>query len=99
MNKYAELKECLNEGDMSNGGDRWGTVMAWLFAIADYATFHTGEGVPGEWEYRPAMGGADTESVEYQNILRINPSADELTKFGAVLNRYEKKMTLAGMDY
>ena len=66
---------------MSNDGDDWGAVMSWLFALADYMTEHEYD-VPEVWEFRQALGGADTDDYQYEEIMFIQPSGAVCLAFG-----------------
>lgn len=93
---YDSLKFEFRMGDTFDG---WGSCMGWLFALADYITFDLDACVDAEWDFTPAMGGADEESSEFETLQALKPSLDDCEKFGALLWRYRAKLIIAGKDY
>jgi hypothetical protein len=94
---YDDLK---TEFRLSNDdGDSWGSVMAWLFAIADEITFYRNPtlNVPNEWEFRPSPLGADTETQTHKICHQAKDIA--LVKLGDTLWRYRAKLIVADKDY
>lgn len=89
--------------DTFDGGDAWGSVMAWHFAIADVMTEIDASRVPAEWEFSQSPFGANTEAYEYQSTLEAmrdgGATLDDLIHAGNVLMRYAAQLQAAGQDY
>lgn len=80
-----------------DSGDPWGSVMGWLFDIADEME-RRGSEHPVEWRYRPgAFGPPDESECNAGGVL--DATDDALEQFGRVLNRYADKLRIAGKDY
>lgn len=80
--------------------DPWGSNIAWLFALADYAYFMDGERLPG---YHPSPMGVDIRdcSSELEMILEINDQFEDadVRRVYTVLSRYDDWLRLAGENY
>jgi hypothetical protein len=85
--------------DSFDGGDAWGSVMEWWFAIADYLTDLDPDSVPQDWQFRQSPIGSDVDSYAYQMLANEQPTAEQLIHAGNVLSRYAAQLKLAGMDY
>jgi hypothetical protein len=89
--------------DSFDGGDPWGSVMGWWFAIADVITEIDASQVPSEWEFHQSPFGANTEAFEYSEILETmrddGVTLDDILHAGKVLTRYASQLKLAGKDY
>lgn len=89
--------------DSFDGGDAWGSVMEWWFALADVITDIDATQIPSEWEFRQSPFGADTEAYAYNAILETmrddGVTLETLLHAGKVLTRYAAQLKLAGKDY
>lgn len=89
--------------DTFDGGDPWGSAVAWHFAIADVITEIDPAQVPEAWEFQQSPFGADTEAYEYNAVIetmRDNGAVlEDLIHAGNVLARYTHLLMLAGKDY
>jgi hypothetical protein len=80
----------------------YGSTLACLFAIADYLQDHAPELIPSEWEYRPAMGGSETEAYEYEAIgwaVESGATIQDVLKAGVIFNRIDRLNRLTGLEY
>ena len=91
-----DLKTEMRLGDMYDG---FGNCMSWWFALCDYMEFDISEPTPADWGYRSAMGGADTESYEYQTFQELKPDAGDCLAIGSFLEKYYNLLVAAGKDY
>lgn len=98
-----------------DGGDPWGSTLAWWFAVGEIL-YHSGPSlVPASWKFRdaPAHEGMDrhayldfsADDESYQDI-EIGALMDagtvtcaDLLAFGTVLTRYANLLKMAGKDY
>lgn len=92
-----------NEFKLTNDGDNWGNVMAWLFAIGDYITFETDDYIPDSWQFRPSPLGANEDCYIFQSLRHLAfekyvTSADIL-HFGKVLIRVRDILESKGESY
>lgn len=89
--------------DSFDGGDPWGSVMAWWFAVCDVISDIDPAQVPAAWEFRQSPMGSDTESFEYEQILETmaadGVTLETLQHAGWVLCRYAAQLKLSGLDY
>ena len=85
--------------DTFDGGDPWGSVMAWHFAIADYLTNLDADSVPEEWGFVQSPLGSATDCYEYETLADEQPSVEDLIHAGNILCRYASMLKLAGFDY
>ena len=88
--------------DTFDGGDPWGSAVAWHFAVADVILSIDPDAIPPFWEFQPSPFGADTEAYEYQAILEAmaeGATLGHLIHAGNVLARYTLLLSLAGYDY
>jgi hypothetical protein len=89
--------------DTFDGGDPWGSAVAWHFAIADVLTEIDPALVPDAWEFQPSVFGSNTEAYEYQAVCDLikddGIEPDVLIHAGNVLARYTMLLSLAGYDY
>ena len=99
MNDKEMTAALIYEFKINGFYDGYGVTMAWLFALADYITFQLGSEAPSEWEYFPAMGGADTDSYEYQTLLEFAPTEKQLDYFMKLIYRYYLLLIAAGKGY
>ena len=76
--------------------DEFGTVMEYLFAVADTLHFVHGAEVPPEWQYRPGLG-YDNEAFAYQAVAGL--SVDDLLELGRRLDVLYDELVAAGKDY
>lgn len=83
-------------------GDKWSSVLAWHFAIADVVYEIVGH-TPDSWEFTPSPFGAETECWEYETIMEAmredGATLDDLIHAGNILQRYAAQLRLAGEDY
>ena len=91
--------------DSFDDGDKWGSIMAHRFTIAD-ALYREGGEIPHEWQYRAGMGAGgdvdpeDWQAVEYAREIDADGfTLDELTHAGNVLARYGDALERAGHSY
>ena len=96
---YTDLKNEIRMDDIKY--DPWGTVMAWRFPLANELAYRDEIEILSEWQYRPAGGNwcDPREKEDYQYELYEDTPTADLLKFGALLERYDQKLTLAKMDY
>lgn len=95
--RYSGKREVIGHAlFMHDPHDQFGWVQGWRFAIADYLTFNEGEYVDG---FRPAMGGPDVDSYEYDELLCMNPSVEALRYAEKVFERFREWLRVAGEDY
>jgi hypothetical protein len=80
-----------------DGGDQWGSTMAWLFAVADALTDKAPDMVPDKWQFRQSPLGSDKDQYEYEIV--VDWSAETLVRFGNALHRYAAMLRQAGRDY
>ena len=83
-----------------DSGDKWGSVMAWLFAIAD-EMYMRGSGPPDAWDFWPGLGiNGDVRQLDtFEGETCAEASDDELAWTGSVLWRYRAALERAGLDY
>jgi hypothetical protein len=91
----SDLRSYISESDWY---DPWGASMGWHFAIADWVTDQGGD-IPGEWGYRPSMGGSEREAPEYQALEEGNFPVADVEQAGAVLHKLEDRLKAEGKDY
>lgn len=97
--------------ELAQDDDKWGRNIAFLFALCDIAVDY-GVPVPGELEFRQAMGGSDTEVYEYQAIegllkdgeyiyapLSLEQFCKHVEQALKVCGRYDSLLRLAGESY
>lgn len=95
-----KVVEYLRDG--FDSGDMYGSTISCLFAIADRLSEIAPELVPAEWEFSPAMGGADTEAYDYQTIIEAmnnGATVEDLLKAGIIFNRLDNLNRSTGIDY
>lgn len=102
--KSEGLKLLISEYGISyDGGDQWGSVMSWLFPVAD-KLYWEGHGVPEAWGYSPGMAdGPDADDEDYPASLlheleHLYTPAD-LVAFGEILNEEADLLKKEGKDY
>ncbi|MEU9258965.1 hypothetical protein AB0D68_10810 [Streptomyces sp. NPDC048212] len=94
---YSGKREVLGEALFYHDpGDQFAWVQGWRFAIADYITFNLGENVEG---FRPAAGGPDTDSYEYESLCESAPDLEALRYAEKVFERFREWLRIAGEDY
>lgn len=76
--------------------DPFGWVQGWRFALCDYLTFDLGESVPF---FRASAFGPEEDSYEYQELISLNPEAEEAQYALKILDRYREWVRIAGRDY
>ena len=85
-----------------DGGDPWGSTMAWLFASADFLTDYA-DGVPAELGFRQSIFGPDEDACEYQALKSLYEdgecSLSAIEHFAKVLNRYAELLNRKGHSY
>jgi hypothetical protein len=91
--------------DSFDDGDKWGSIMAHRFTIADALNREGGE-IPHAWEYRAGLFAGDEpdpddwHAVEYAEAIEAGEfTLDELTHAGNVLRRYGDALERAGHSY
>lgn len=103
---YANLRNIFR-ADYSPDHDAWGSVMGFLFPIAELL-YVEGEDVPSSWEFRPSplltheTFDSEEGGMTYylsQDWLSGYFTADDLRDFGNVLNRYSTSLRARGKDY
>lgn len=96
MNTYDELKaefRCTYDG-----GDPWGSVMSWLFSIAEESQFNRDGKVAASLQYSPGMITEPDENN--QGIELLNAATDEdLERFSVLLNRMYRCCVHKGLNY
>jgi len=101
--KYTINETLKHEFRATNDGDAWGNCMQWLFAICDYLTFETDECIPDEWQFRPAMGGANEDCFCYQSLRHFAfeqfITSKDVLEFGKVLIRLRDILEHKGLSY
>ena len=94
------LKE---EFKLTNDGDNWGNVMAWLFAIGDYITFETDKCIPDTWQFKPSMCGANEDCYVFQTLRHFAfekcVTSEEIMQFGNILIRVRDILESKGESY
>ncbi len=89
--------------DTFDGGDPWGSTIAWHFAVSDVLHEIDPELVPKSWEFTPSVFGSNTEAYEYEAVCDLikdeGIDADVLIHAGNVLARYAHILMLNGYDY
>ncbi len=80
-----------------DGGDSWGTTMAWWFAIAGELN-ERGLYIPDAWKYRPGLGGGKDPDA-YETEICEAATDDGLQLFGRAITRYAAMLKTAGKDY
>lgn len=94
-----------------DSGDAYGSNLMFLFALCDIAIDY-GIPIPGELEFRQALGGSDTDAYEYQAIEGLLKEGEyiyaplthqEFRKHVAhalkVCGRYDSLLRMAGENY
>lgn len=87
-----------------DGGDPWGSNIAWLFALAEFLT-HEGDGTPDEWEFRDSPLHDEWEPEGYPEEMLSDMwddgifTVEDAEAFGNVLNRYDNLLRMAGKNY
>lgn len=81
--------------------DPWGSNGGWMKAIADYMWVGRGEIMPG---YQPSLLTSlglnqGDMSYELEFLISQKPSATDLRRVYAVLNRYDDLLRLVGKNY
>lgn len=84
-------------GLLFDPGDPWGSTMGWRFDIAA-ELYLRGAEVPEGWEYRPSPGMTEREDT-YEAEIAAQCDTESLVRFGNVLQRYDRLLRRAGMDY
>lgn len=79
-------------------GDSWGACMLAFFGLADYM-HHKGYSIPREWQFRPAMGGPDTDNYQFCECKRLRLSALQCRRLGRILYRWMEILKARGKDY
>ncbi len=92
-----------DEFKLTNSGDNWGNVMAWLFAIGDFITFETDECIPDSWQFRPSPLGANEDCYVYQSLRHFAyekyVTTADILHFGKVLIRVRDILESKGESY
>ena len=92
-----------NEFKLTNDGDNWGNVMAWLFAIGDYITFETDKCIPDTWQFKPSMCGANEDCYVFQSLRHFAfekyVTSEEIMQFGNILIRVRDILESKGESY
>ena len=92
-----------NEFKLTNDGDDWGNVMAWLFAIGDYITFDTDEYIPDSWQFKPSPLGANEDCFVYQSLRHFAFEGEitnaDVLEFGKILIRVRDILERKGESY
>lgn len=84
--------------------DAWGSVMNWLFAVADVLYHHDPDLIPDAWQYHHGEGcdgnTPDNPDQEIQDGLDDGTwTPEDLVAFGNVLDRWSDMLRAAGEDY
>ena len=78
-----------DEFKLTNDGDNWGNVTAWLFAICDYITFETNDYIPNSWQFRPSSLCANEDCYIFQSLRHFAfeklVRSEEILQFGNIL--------------
>jgi len=97
MLTYNDLKA---EFKLSSDGDEWGNVMQWWFTVADEIYFNRDTiEVPESWEFRPSPLGPSNEPDDYPTYIVADAKADDLLRFGKLMDRYAGALRHADHDY
>ena len=76
--------------------------MAWLFSVADILTDYGPPTVPGEWQFRQAIGGSDVDAYAYEILSGLiedgDVTTDDVLKVGQILHRYVDQLKRSGRD-
>ncbi len=104
---YRNIRDIFR-ADYSPDHDAWGSVMGFLFPIAELL-YVEGEDVPSAWQFRAApsltkgmVQDDPSDSFRYylcQDYLSGHFTLEDLTTFGNVLHRYSTNLRSAGKDY
>jgi len=104
---YQNLRSIFR-ADYSPEHDAWGSVMGFLFPIAELL-YVEGETVPSAWQFRPSpLLNRDSFTDDERDTMGFYLSQDylsghftleDLTTFGNVLHRYSTNLRAAGKDY
>lgn len=101
MTDHRDILAMVREDDIRH--DPWGTALAWWFAIADLMVEWAPPYPPADWQFRQAMGGADTEAWGYRELSpmleRGEITTHDLLRAGNILARYTRVCELAGVSY
>lgn len=99
---HPALRDVFSDTDHRH--DPWGSALRLTFSLCD-VLWENGEWIPGEWEFRPSLGGSFIED-EDRDAVDMNAAyesgevtGDELRHFGNVLVRYTRIMDTAGRSY
>ena len=84
--------------DEFGGGDTWGTVMAWRFAVAELLHFRHDVTVA---DFRPSPVLDDIQEDQWPDIYLagMGLTTDELVHADRCLGRYAAWLDAAGMSY
>lgn len=91
--------------DLWDGNDLWGSAMAEGFALCDWLTFEAEAGaeIPAELGYRPAPGGAETDSAMWEYVCAGYDSeaftVADVVDYLPLLNRFLDACKAHGLDY
>lgn len=88
-----------------DGGDEWGSVLSFWFAVAEVA-HHAGAEIPARWQFQDSpVHGDDWVPEDYPASLVQEMydageiSNDDLIAFGNKLTRDAHRLKRAGKDY
>lgn len=83
--------------------DPWGTSMKWHFSLCEVLTEWAPPYPHHDWGFRMAMGGPETDAMEYQELSAMMDEgeidSDDLFFIGKVLHRYETMLERKGKSY
>jgi hypothetical protein len=88
-----------------DGGDEWGSVLSFWFAVAEVA-YHAGAEIPARWEFVDSPVHGDywkpedyPASIVQEMYDAGGVSRNDLIAFGWKLTRDAKKLKREGKDY
>lgn len=96
MATLAELKSCFRAD--YDSGDPWGSVMAWLFPIAEESFFNRDGAVADFLEFSPGAATEPEPGFMFADELR-NASDSDLESFAELLHRFEQFCRAQNLDY
>jgi hypothetical protein len=87
-------------------GDQWGSVMSWLFGIAEVLNIKAPNLIPPEWEFSPGLSsGQDVEPEEwpdsliYELVTAGQATPEDLVAFGNELQQKKQQLEAEGKAY
>lgn len=93
-------KDMVQEFKISmDSGDKWGSAIQTLFAVASELHHRAGYLVPSRWEYSPGASSDPRDSEDYFYAICMDSDSYDLIRFGNLLERYTRNLDRNGHSY